>query len=312
MSFNFFKTTFGNIASLAKDMDKNIDVFCSQLIHNLEEYGITVPKDDNGRFKEEVILKSFDAFSNFKIKIRKSKQEDAVDLEKKRTTGFILFSSKKRDEIKETRPNVTFEEIGKIIGDAWKELPSKEKEKYNREAAVKNGVEYKEKVEKEKIILPYCAYDKCERKVKTNSVNGVYWCSEHKKKEAKMKEEKTELTEGTRPEKQEVKAKKEEVVEEEEVIPKSEIINHCEFKFNKEKPVPITNETFWKTNGIRGSKDRIHIATGLVLFAPSRDRVYLQGLNIDGTLYEKCDIPVCILKWVENCGINIDESELDE
>ena len=63
MSFNFFKNNFATIATIAKNMDNNIDGFCSQLISNLElTFGFTIPEKDLQRLRDEVVLKSFGAF----------------------------------------------------------------------------------------------------------------------------------------------------------------------------------------------------------------------------------------------------------
>ena len=42
-------------------------------------------------------------------------------------------------------------------------------------------------------------------------------------------------------------------------------------------------------------------------------KVFLVGLNINGSVYEKCDLPNDILKWCDGCGIVVDEEDqLDE
>jgi len=151
-TFNLFKSVFGNVATLAKAMDNNIDKFCDSLLKNLKEhyeFDTFTEEGEYEAFKEKVVVKAFEVFSDFKVKVKKPKADGEEQEKKKRTTGFILFNLKKREEISNAKNKPSFEEIGKIIGDAWKSLSDEEKEQYNKEAAKQNGVEYK-KVKKKK------------------------------------------------------------------------------------------------------------------------------------------------------------------
>ena len=334
MSFNFFRNNYAAIATLAKSMDNNIDSFCNNLISELETvFGLVVP--DALKFKEEVVLKSFHAFETHTVKMKRNLKEEKIMTEKKRTTGFIIFNMEKREEIVRNVPESTFEEIGKIIGDEWKKLSHEEKEKYNREAAFRNGVEYREKVPKVKVEQHQCHQENCQRHVKTDPIDGVYLCAEHKKRMKKLQlaesriqndiiESPTQNTERTRSKNVNNKVstictkrsqscnsiinKKEAQhnESEEEMIPKGKIIQYCKFRFDKESPVPLSNIEFWKTNGIKGSTNRIHLGSNLILNTVD-DITHLIGLSIDGMVYEKCDLPISILRWCDKSGIIVDE-----
>ena len=358
MSFNFFKNNFATIATIAKNMDNNIDAFCIQLASHLESvFGFTIKENDIQRFKDDVVLKSFGSFETHSVKVKKNKLEEE-DKPKKRTTGFILFNMKKREELILQSHEATFEEIGKMVGNAWKKLSETEKETYNREAALQNGVEYKEKVVKEKTVLPNCSYEGCVRRCKGEAIDGIFLCSEHKKRDKKQKKEiltlrgdsrsldeqsssrshsdsesknkeENPVVSGGKKVKTEKQSKVEEVVSEvidkksskkivesdseEEDIPKSKILSHCSFKFNKEKPVKLSDGDFWQFRGIKGSEKLIHLKTNLVVNVNNK-RVYLVGLSINENVYEKYDLPNVILKWCDESGIVVDEEtpQLDE
>jgi len=343
-NFNLFKSVFGNIATLAKAMDNNIDKFCDSLLKNLKEhyeFDTFTEEGEYEAFREKVVVKAFEVFSDFKVKVKKPKAEGEEQEKKKRTTGFILFNLKKREEIAKGENKPSFEEIGKIIGDAWKALSDEEKENFNKQAAKQNGVEYK-KINKEKHSLPACEHENCEKKVKGEALDGVFLCAEHKKarQEKKpvkvcahmkkggircstsVKEEQDFCSKHKEDKKEEKKAekkvekkeekkieKKEEVSKEEKA--KQKILKKCTFDFSKETPVNIKDKddkTFWVTKGIKGSNDRVHQKTGLVLTSEN-DKVYLVGLNLDGELCEESELADTILTWVEKCNIITERSK---
>jgi HMG (high mobility group) box len=53
---------------------------------------------------------------------------------KKGKSAYMIFASEKREEIKKENPDATFGELGKLLGQAWKDITEKEKEKYNKKA----------------------------------------------------------------------------------------------------------------------------------------------------------------------------------
>lgn len=192
MSFNLFKNVFGSVSVLAKAMDNTIDSFTDELIKNLKNFGfdntdeLLSSEESVRNFKENVVVKAFDVFSEFKMKIKKPKSDKGDD-DRKRTTGFILFNIEKRESLKANQPDAKFEVIGKLVGDAWKQLSVDEQEEYNKKAAKINGVEYK-KTSKEKTTLPNCSEEGCTKKCKSEPVDGQYFCADHKKKEKKTLE----------------------------------------------------------------------------------------------------------------------------
>lgn len=189
MSFNLFKNVFGSVSVLAKAMDNTIDSFTDELIKNLKNFGfdntdeLLSSEESVRNFRENVVVKAFDVFSEFKMKIKKPKSDKGEE-EKKRTTGFILFNIEKRESLKANQPDAKFEVIGKLVGDAWKQLSVEEQEEYNKKAAKINGVEYK-KNNKEKTTLPNCSEEGCTKKCKSEAIDGQYFCADHKKKEKK-------------------------------------------------------------------------------------------------------------------------------
>lgn len=53
---------------------------------------------------------------------------------KKSLSGFMMFSNEHRSSVKESNPEATFGEIGRLVGQAWKELEPKSKSVYTGRA----------------------------------------------------------------------------------------------------------------------------------------------------------------------------------
>lgn len=51
---------------------------------------------------------------------------------KKALSGFMLFSNDHRVKIKESNPEATFGEVGRLVGEAWKALNDKQKAVYTK------------------------------------------------------------------------------------------------------------------------------------------------------------------------------------
>lgn len=49
----------------------------------------------------------------------------------KKVSGFMKFSKEKREQVKEDNPGITFGQIGKKLGEMWRELDSDAKAKYS-------------------------------------------------------------------------------------------------------------------------------------------------------------------------------------
>ena len=52
--------------------------------------------------------------------------------EKKPLSGYMLFAKEKRPDIIKKSPELTFGEVGKALGAAWKALSETEKAKYKK------------------------------------------------------------------------------------------------------------------------------------------------------------------------------------
>ena len=64
-------------------------------------------------------------------KAKKTKDPNAP---RRGMTAFMLFSNDNRAKIKESKPDATFGEIGRLVGEAWKALTDKQREVYTKRA----------------------------------------------------------------------------------------------------------------------------------------------------------------------------------
>ncbi|KAJ0245391.1 FACT complex subunit SSRP1 [Hirschfeldia incana] len=69
-----------------------------------------------------------------KKKIQKKKKDPNAP--KKAMSGFMYFSQMERDNIKKDNPGIGFGEIGKVLGDKWRQMSAEEKEPYEAKAQV--------------------------------------------------------------------------------------------------------------------------------------------------------------------------------
>ncbi|RID76360.1 hypothetical protein BRARA_B03335 [Brassica rapa] len=51
-------------------------------------------------------------------------------------SGFMYFSQMERDNIKKSNPGIGFGDIGKVLGDKWRQMSAEEKEPYEAKAQV--------------------------------------------------------------------------------------------------------------------------------------------------------------------------------
>lgn len=61
---------------------------------------------------------------------KKAASPKGVAKPKKKLTGFMLFSTKMRPDLKAKQPELTFGELGKELGKMWRGLSDAEKAKY--------------------------------------------------------------------------------------------------------------------------------------------------------------------------------------
>lgn len=71
-------------------------------------------------------------FDFTKVKHKKEKN----NIPNKNLSPFIIFNKENREKIKEANPDVTFGELGKLIGNAWKALDPTQKLIYEEKASV--------------------------------------------------------------------------------------------------------------------------------------------------------------------------------
>ncbi|BGP03262.1 Non-histone chromosomal protein 6B [Rhodotorula toruloides] len=64
---------------------------------------------------------------------------------KRPLSAYMHFSQDQRSVVKEENPDVTFGEIGKILGAKWKELPEDERKPYEEKASADKSRYEKEK-----------------------------------------------------------------------------------------------------------------------------------------------------------------------
>lgn len=77
----------------------------------------------------------------------KSKKLKDPNAPRKSLSAFMLFSNDHRKIVKESSPDATFGDVGRMVGAAWKELKEKEKSFYTKAAALANK-EYLSEMEK--------------------------------------------------------------------------------------------------------------------------------------------------------------------
>ncbi|XP_052773085.1 uncharacterized protein LOC128211957 [Mya arenaria] len=63
---------------------------------------------------------------------KKRKNEPTVNMPRKPMTGYVIFAVKRRQEMKTERPDLTFPEITKHMGQEWSNFTEEEKDKYMR------------------------------------------------------------------------------------------------------------------------------------------------------------------------------------
>ncbi|KAL1200842.1 FACT complex subunit SSRP1 [Cardamine amara subsp. amara] len=69
-------------------------------------------------------------------KKKKQKKKKDPNAPKGVMSSFMFFSQMERDNIKKTHPGIAFGEVGKVLGDKWRQLSAEEKEPYEAKAKV--------------------------------------------------------------------------------------------------------------------------------------------------------------------------------
>jgi len=80
-----------------------------------------------------------------KAKETKVKRKKDPAAPKRGLSAYMFFANENRDKVREENPGIKFGEVGKILGEKWKELTDKDKVPYEKKAQ-----EDKERYETEK------------------------------------------------------------------------------------------------------------------------------------------------------------------
>ncbi|CAH2045028.1 unnamed protein product, partial [Thlaspi arvense] len=69
-------------------------------------------------------------------KKKKQKKKKDPNAPKRAMSGFMYFSQMERDNVKKTNPGIAFGDVGKALGDRWRQMTAEEKEPYEAKAQV--------------------------------------------------------------------------------------------------------------------------------------------------------------------------------
>jgi len=70
-----------------------------------------------------------------KAKETKVKRKKDPNAPKRGLSAYMFFANAQRDKVREENPGIKFGEVGKLLGEKWKELTDKEKKPYEAQAA---------------------------------------------------------------------------------------------------------------------------------------------------------------------------------
>jgi len=80
-----------------------------------------------------------------KAKKTEGKRKKDPNAPKRGLSAYMFFANDNRDKVREDNPGIKFGEVGKMLGEKWKELTDKDKEPYDAKAKTD-----KERYEREK------------------------------------------------------------------------------------------------------------------------------------------------------------------
>ncbi|XP_010528322.1 PREDICTED: FACT complex subunit SSRP1 [Tarenaya hassleriana] len=67
-------------------------------------------------------------------KKKKQKKKKDPNAPKRAMSGFMFFSQMERENIKKSHPGIAFGEVGKVLGDKWRQMSAEEREPYEAKA----------------------------------------------------------------------------------------------------------------------------------------------------------------------------------
>ncbi|KAK3059804.1 Non-histone chromosomal protein 6 [Coniosporium uncinatum] len=65
---------------------------------------------------------------------KKTKKGKDPNAPKRGLSAYMFFANDQRDKVREDNPGIKFGEVGKMLGEKWKELSDKDKEPYEAKA----------------------------------------------------------------------------------------------------------------------------------------------------------------------------------
>lgn len=66
---------------------------------------------------------------------RTTRRKKDPNAPKRALSAYMFFANENRDIIKSENPNVTFGQVGKLLGERWKSLTDEEREPYDAKSA---------------------------------------------------------------------------------------------------------------------------------------------------------------------------------
>lgn len=115
-----------------------------------------VAQADKERYKKEMEDYSLPSDLSDDAGKKRGKKKKDPNAPKGAMTAYFLFANEQRDKIKESNPDASFSEIGKLLGKAYKEISEEDKKRYgvmaaeDKQRAKRELAEYKKKKEEEK------------------------------------------------------------------------------------------------------------------------------------------------------------------
>ncbi|KAF2598112.1 hypothetical protein F2Q68_00011775 [Brassica cretica] len=94
------------------------------------------PKKEASSSKGLPLKKKALATEEGSSKKKTQKKKKDPNAPKKAMSGFMYFSQMERDNIKKSNPGIGFGDIGKVLGDKWRQMSAEEKEPYEAKAQV--------------------------------------------------------------------------------------------------------------------------------------------------------------------------------
>lgn len=328
MSFNqLFKNAVSGITASARFMDEKKAPFIDSildLVKTMDNLSLD-SADDQQAFKEKVEKRFNIFFEGNNLRVSKPK----LEANKRGMCGYTIFVEEHKTEFRKIH-NIEankegFARLGKIFGEEWKKLSDEEKQVYNDKAAEKNIENKTVKKSAPKPAAPTkevhpCEYDGCERTVKTDALDGAYYCYEHKKKMISagkpkttktVKADKPKKAQADKPkkakaDKPESKARQIVEIEEDEPAPAEE--NFDISYFESEEPVSIDDTDYWSDSNIKkikGTEFYFHKESKVAFENDDDgDKVFVGFIN-EKELVEhlKSKIPDEVIDWVRECGL---------